>query len=260
MPALLSLDTHAHIDARRHRMPPGLDGVGMVLAQTVNLEEAGHAVDRAEGGIVWGVGCHPAFADAQERFTLRRFRALLERTPVVGEIGLDGDADVATSVQRATLRAILREVADRPRIVSIHSLRATEAVVDELERTPVVSPILHRWKGGPAETARAVELGCSFSVHADSARRAIWRAHVPLDRILVETDLEAYEPPHEIPRRVRRVERLLAAQYEISPDALRRVTWTNLARIVAATGVSGMLPEALARELATARSPQREGG
>jgi TatD DNase family protein len=237
---LPTLDAHAHIDARRH--PDGLGDCGVVLAQTFSLEDAERSNARYEPTVAWGAGCHPRLADAQAAFDRDRFRGLLARTAIVGEVGLDAGSHVPRETQLATFRAVLEIVADQPRILSIHSHRSTRQVLDELRRTPIVAPILHWWTGTAAETSEAVELGCRFSVHAAVARQSKWRSRVPLDRILVETDHGWRDPPGAIPLRVGWVEHLVAQQYGITPAEVRQAAWRNFAAIVAATGTSGLLP------------------
>jgi len=255
VPAPPTLDAHAHIDARLHPAPRGLAWVGAVLAQTVSLEEAERSVGQREPWVLWGVGCHPWFPGAQAAFTPERFRALLDRTAVVGEVGLDVGSRVPSATQLATFRAVLRTVAERPRMVSIHSLGATREVLAELRRTPVAVPVLHWWKGRAAETSEAVELGCCFSVHAAVARRTTWRTRVPLERILVETDQETDDPPEAIPAQIERVEDLLAEQYGISPEEVRLTVWRNFARIVEEIGVVDLLPPGIAGVLAGLGQP-----
>ncbi len=132
MKALPSLDAHAHLNPTR--TVDELAESGAVLAMTVSLEGAALAIDRGDPQIVWGVGCHPRKLRAQESFDAERFRDLAERTAVVGEIGLDTGSHyrhASLETQLHTFRAALEIVADLPRIVSIHSYRATELMVSQ---------------------------------------------------------------------------------------------------------------------------------
>jgi TatD DNase family protein len=137
-------------------------------------------------------------------------------------------------------------VAELPRLVSIHSYRATGLVLEELRRRPVAVPVLHWWTGNAAETEEAVALGCYFSIHSAVARRSQFRTRVPPERVLIESDHGYRDPPAAIPCRVEWVEHLVGQQLKLDVEAVRWLVWRNLATIVRETGVGGLLPEPLA--------------
>jgi TatD DNase family protein len=222
---------------------------------TLSLEEAALAIDRHDPQIVWGVGCHPRRLRAQESFDAERFGDLAERTAVVGEIGLDvgshySHAPLETQLQ--TFREALKVVSDLPRIVSIHSYRATGLVIRELRQKPIAVPILHWWTGTVEETKEAVALGCYFSVHSAVARHSKFRTAVPPERILIESDHGYADPPAAIPCRIEWVEHLVAQQLSLSRRDVRRLAWQNLATIVQKTNTRKLLPEPLVEKMTDA--------
>lgn len=246
MKALPSLDAHAHINPAY--ASDELVESGAVLVMTASLEGAALASDRQDPMVVWGVGCHPRKLKAQESFDVRRFKDLVDRTAIVGEIGIDIGSHykhASFEKQLQTFRAILELVAERPRIVSIHSYRATGLVVKELQQMPIAAPILHWWTGNVEETQEAVTLGCYFSVHSAVARHSKFRRYVPPERILLESDHGYADPPAAIPCRIEWVEHLVAQQYGLSREAVRRLAWKNLAAIVQKTNTQKLLPEQL---------------
>jgi len=250
MKELPSLDAHAHLDYRR--TIDELADSGSVLAMTLSLEEAALAIGRHDAQIVWGVGCHPRRPRAQESFDAERFRDLVERTAVVGEIGLDTGphyAHAPLETQLQTFREVLEIVADLPRIVSIHSYRATGLAVRELRQKPIAVPILHWWTGTVEETREAVALGCYFSVHSAVARHSKFRTTIPAERILVESDHGYNDPPEAIPCRVEWVEHLVAQQLGLGRKDVRRLAWQNLATIVRKTNTRKLLPEPLVAKM-----------
>jgi len=83
---------------------------------------------------------------------------------------------------------ILDVVADEPRILSLHSYRATDQVLEELSSRPAPGVVLHWWPGSAVATRRAVDLGCYFSVNAAIFQRPATLRHLPVDRLLPETD------------------------------------------------------------------------
>lgn len=253
MKELPSLDAHAHLE--HSRTADELADSGSVLAMTISLEEAALAVGRQDPQIVWGVGCHPRKVRAQESFDVERFRDLAERTALVGEIGLDTGphyehAPLETQLQ--TFREALKIVSDLPRIVSIHSYRATGLVVRELRQKPIDVPILHWWTGTAEETREAVALGCYFSVHSAVARHSKFRTAVPPERILIESDHGYADPPEAIPCRIEWVEHLVAQQLSLSRKEVRRLAWQNLATIVRKTNTCKLLPEPLVAKMTDA--------
>jgi TatD DNase family protein len=244
MDALLSLDAHAHPAPTRR--PDELTDSGAVLAMTLTLEAASIVANRRDALIAWGVGCHPRFPKAQAAFDAGLFRRLAERTAIVGEIGLDTGSRVPLEAQLRVFRQALEILSDMPRLVSIHSYRATGLVIEELKRTPISIPVLHWWTGTVQETREAVSLGCYFSIHSAVARNSKFRLHVPPERILVESDHGYDDPPAAIPYRIRWVEYLVAQQYKLDVDGVRRLAWQNFAAIIARTATSHLLPERLA--------------
>lgn len=244
MKALPSLDAHAHLNPAR--TADELAESGTVLAMTLSLEEAALAIGRHDPQIVWGVECHPRRLRAQESFDAERFRDLAERTAVVGEIGLDTGAHYSHApleTQLQTFREALEIVSDLPRIVSIHSYRATGLVVRELRQKPITVPILHWWTGTLEETREAVALGCYFSVHSAVARHSKFRTAVPPERILIESDHGYADPPEAIPCRIEWVEHLVAQQLGLGRKDVRRLAWQDLETIVRKTNTYKLLPE-----------------
>jgi TatD DNase family protein len=242
------LDAHAHLDPER--TSDELANSGAVLAMTLSLDEAALVVDRYEPHIAWGVGCHPRFLKAQEAFDAERFGQLAERAAIVGEIGLDIGSRVPLELQLQTFRQALEIVAQLPRLVSIHSYRATGLVIDELRRKPVAIPVLHWWTGSANETQEAVDLGCYFSIHSAVARHSKFRTRVPPDRLLIESDHGYRDPPAAIPCRIEWVEHLVGQQLRLDVMDVRCLAWRNLATIIRKTGTQKLLPEPLAGILA----------
>ncbi len=241
--ALPPLDLHAHIDvAVPATQLHGLRGV--VFAATRSLAESHTALQRQDDLIVWGVGSHPSLANSHRSFDAHTFRSLIGRTAYVSEFGLDGSARVPMGTQVQTLRGALDVLADEPRIVSLHSYRATDQVLDELASRPVSGVVLHWWLGSVTATKRAVELGCYFSVNAAMFRRSGALCHLPLDRLLAETDHpygdRSGPEPHQ-PGNVLPVEHALAQLHGLEPEKVRRITWRNLNQLVRKSGCARLM-------------------
>jgi TatD DNase family protein len=140
------------------------------------------------------LGLHPQLA--HERYgEMALFERLIVETSYVGEIGLDGGPEYK---QHWDLQAkVLRRALDicsaaGGRVLSLHSRRAVSPVLDILESYPDAgTPILHWFAGTHRELARAVALGCWFSVGPGMLRGQKGRglvSRMPKDRILTESD------------------------------------------------------------------------
>jgi TatD DNase family protein len=256
METLPSLDAHAHLDL--NRTLGELAGAGAVLAMTLSLDEAARGIERDEPHITWGVGCHPRNREAQEAFDPERFGELVEDAAIVGEIGLDTGSRVPLELQLLTFRQALEVVAELPRLVSIHSYRATGLVIEELRQRPVAVPVLHWWTGTADETQEAVALGCYFSIHSAVARHSKFRTRVPPERVLIESDHGYRDPPAAIPCRIEWVEHLVGQQLKLSVREVRRLAWRNLATIIRETGTRDLFPEAIVAVLVAQKPIQKE--
>jgi TatD DNase family protein len=240
--ALPPLDLHAHIDAG---IPPDELRLGaVVFAATRSLAEARAVLQRQDDLVVWGVGSHPGVARSHSSFNPAAFRGLIGQTAFVSEFGLDGGAKVPIERQVQTLRDALDVLAGEPRITSLHSYRATDRLLDELTVRHVPGVVLHWWLGSQDAARRAVDLGCYFSLNAAMFRRPGPLRHIPVERLLTETDHpygdRAGPEPHR-PGNVLAVEHGIARMHSLEPDAVRRAMWRNLDRLVRETNCGRLL-------------------
>ena len=242
------LDTHAHIDSDID--PTELVALkAVVFAATRSLAEFEKTVARSDPVTVWGVGVHPGVPQAVEAFTPRRFRAAIAKTPIVSEIGLDGRSAVPMARQLHVFDQILEVLGGEPRIVSVHSAGATAEVLDVLEQRPVPGIVLHWWRGTPGQTARAVALGCRFSINETERRRPAVVAHVPGNLVLTETDYPFASAAPGGPGDVAPVEAILADHNHMTQADVRREIWINMAALVADTATIELFGDRLQRML-----------
>jgi TatD DNase family protein len=137
---------------------------------------------------------HPQLAGLRKS-EIGLFEALLPEARYVGEIGLDGAPELRSSWkdQVAVFEHILAQCETAGgRIMSIHSRRASSAVLDCLEKLPGAGlPVLHWFSGTFRDLDRAIKLGCRFSVGpamlASKKGRGL-AARLPSARVLTETD------------------------------------------------------------------------
>lgn len=165
------------------------------------------ALARAHSWIVPSFGLHPWHIATRSPGWLARLREQLDAHPgaAIGEIGLDRwIAGHDPEAQREVFTAQLALAAERNLPVTIHCLRAWGPLWDILRTHPLPSRgfLLHAY-GGPEEMVRGfVKRGAYFSFNAyflherKAAQRAVFQ-HIPLDRLLVETDAPDMRPPDD---------------------------------------------------------------
>lgn len=249
------LDLHCHISPRVKAS--SLEALGAVtFAATRSIDEFEQVRGRHDSVTIWGVGCHPRVTSAQSRFDVDQFSELLAGTPFVSEVGLDGASVVPMARQRDVLGSILSSAEQAPRILSIHSHRATDEVLNSLEANSCKGMVLHWWLGNAEQTRRAVALGCRFSVNRRMRIGSLQSAGVPLSLILPETDHPGGNPGTKLPQQpgwTLDVERSVGAVYGIDPAEVRSWFWKTLVQLVDETQVEGLFPVAVQRMLAYAR-------
>ncbi|MFE6548287.1 TatD family hydrolase [Streptomyces sp. NPDC057746] len=254
MRRLPPIDMHTHIDP--DISPSDLLELGsLIFAATRSLDEAERALERSDPWTIWGVGCHPGLVGVQRAFDAARFAELIARTPYVSEVGLDGKSRVPLDTQRATLDAVLAALQYNPRLTSIHSFAAIDVTLECLTDRPIHGAVLHWWLGNEAQTERAVELGCYFSVNASMLRKPELLASLPFDRVLPETDHpfgDRSSGQGRRPGKVDDVERALARIHQLAPEGVRKETWRNFAQLVRSTKCGALLPRSVRIGLAAA--------
>jgi TatD DNase family protein len=191
------------------------------------------------------LGLHPQLvADHAKEIVL--WEEYLPEARYIGEVGLDAGPRYFRSLdlQKQVFERILILCAKAGgRVLSVHSVRSTKAVLDLIEAHFPSSRgrvVLHWFTGSKSEVARAVDLGCYFSVNAamlTSERGRSVVAAIPADRLLTETD-GPFTVVHGRPARPTDVSALveqLAQGRLTTPDQLAATVITNLRAITEAS-------------------------
>lgn len=249
-----ALDLHAHIDATI--APAELTPfTGIVFAASRTFAESQTALQRRDPRVIWGAGCHPGLARNHTTFDADRFEGLVQRTPYVSEIGLDGSSKGGLDRQIVTLESILTILQRHPRITSIHSQGARDETLICLERLPIRGAILHWWLGNPEQTQKAVELGCYFSMNLKAMKRVDSVGTIPLERMLPETDHpfgDSISRQPRIPGNTSTVETAIGKHYGMNQGQIRSAMWSNLSRLVRQVECGRLMSRSVLRYLAAA--------
>lgn len=240
------VDLHCHLDLYPDPTAAAAScaGSGAYVLSVTTTPKAWRgtlALARGNPRIQTALGFHPQVA--HERFReLSLFEAILPETRYVGEIGLDGTPESKPHWREQT-RVFERvlQLSERAggRILTIHSRRAAQEVVDTLARFPGAGKaILHWFTGSKTELERAITAGCWFSVGApmvSSQRGRAALAAMPRDRVLTETDgpfaMTGDRPL--APAEVARPLEALASTWHCTPLEAQSIIASNLKRLVA---------------------------
>jgi TatD DNase family protein len=209
------LDAHNHLhDARLAPHRPAileeLRRIGLARAVVNGTREsdwpAVTALAAEQAFVSPSYGLHPWYVRDRTPAWAETLRATLEEDPraAIGEIGLDRwieGHDLAE--QKPIFLAQLKLAAELARPATIHCLRAWGALWEVLQ--PLNLPrgyLLHAYGGSAEMVPGFVEHGAHFSFNAHflherkAPQREVFR-HIPLDRLLVETDAPDLRPPDE---------------------------------------------------------------
>jgi len=243
-------DTHAHIDFAQFDSDRELvleraqtAGVRWLLNPGADLASSRRAVALAEAhaGVYAAVGIHPHDAGTATPAAIEELRRLARHPKVVaiGEIGLDYFRDLSPrTMQRAALHAQLELAVELQLPILVHDREAhtdVMAILNEYRgRLPAASGVLHAFSGDSEMATQVLDLGYDIAVGGpitfQNARRLpALLAHLPLERLLLETDCP-YLAPH--PYRGRRNE---PAYLPLVAERLAQLLGLDVQRVTATT-------------------------
>ena len=187
------------------------------------------------------LGLHPQLAH-ERHGELDLFDQFLAETEYVGEIGLDGHPEFRRHWKQQT--QVFEQILSRcstagGRIMSVHSRRASSAVLDHLEQFPRAGmPVLHWFSGTADDLNRAVDIGCWFSVGPAmlcSANGRMLASRMPAERVLTESDgpFAQLDGQPVMPWHIARAIDVLADIWSVSSDDATTTVRDNLQRLLA---------------------------
>ena len=251
-------DMHCHLDFMSNATQVARDAArtGLALfATTVAPHGYRFAARnlRDEPNVWVGVGLHPWWvADGRCGMDdVLDAADLAFESHLVGEIGLDFSpahaAESSFARQYHAFELLAHACAEGaeahgPKLMSIHAVRSASTVLDVLERSGCLDLchcVLHWFSGTSDELHRAVKGGCWFSVNEMMLRTRRGREYarqVPLDRLLLETDLPPGESvPFSAGEITASLERVLAQLAQIRGSEVREAVARNSAQLLSRT-------------------------
>jgi TatD DNase family protein len=233
------IDFHCHLDLypepQKVRDESVSRGLYLLSITTTPSAWKGTSALARSTRIRTALGLHPQLAH-ERKHELPLFDQFLSETRYVGEIGLDGAPEYRDSwmSQIAVFEHILQSCRSvGGRILSIHSRRASAAVLKYLEQYQGAgTPVLHWFSGTMRDVRRATELGCWFSVGpamlaAEKGRQLT--ARMPRDRVVTESDgpFAQIQGHSAMPWDVKEAEEVLAEIWDLPFDSARNVIREN---------------------------------
>lgn len=141
-------------------------------------------------------GLHPYWTDQHKKSDLVQLRQYLDNNPCVaiGECGLDYRPDQADKKkQQYFFETQLDMALDKNLPVVIHSVRATEDVILQIQKRPGLKGMVHSYSGSYEQALQLIELGFYISLSASityqhAKKIRITASKLPLTSLLIETD------------------------------------------------------------------------
>lgn len=241
------VDYHVHLDLFRDfevtARKCAEHGVEVFTMTTTPLAwERNCQIAKEVGGIRVGLGLHPQLV-AERGGEIELFEKYVRQSAYIGEIGLDCGPKHYRSIeaQKQVFERILKACAStHPKVLSIHSIRAANQVMDMLEQhfpADCGSVVLHWFSGSMSEARRAIGRKFLFSVNAQMLESPNGRnliEGIPLGQMLTETDGPFTQTSTGSPSKpwdvIRAVEGI-AKLKRVSADTVAENIWRNVQRI-----------------------------
>lgn len=248
------IDTHSHIygpefdddraDVLQRAMQAGVD---KVLLPNINEESIGPMLQVAGEypGVCYPMmGLHPEDVKEDWSEVLDRMEAKLDGMIAVGEVGLDFYWD--STFRKEQIDAFERQICwakEHGLPLVVHMRKAEQELLEAMERhkSDGLRGVFHCFGGSKETAARMLKhegfvLGIGGVVTFKNSRLAETLRHVPLDRIVLETDAPYLAPvpcrgKRNEPSYVVHVAKFLSNMYNVSLEEVNAVTNSTVGRV-----------------------------
>ena len=188
-------DTHFHLDLQKNRAAAirVIEEKKIYTIAVTNLPDLyrKESVEISSKYIRFALGFHPELVHKYKNQVPLMWE-LLPEVRYIGEVGLDFVDKTYEKEQKALFYELVERCRyDSNKILTIHSRRATDIILDAIGDNFRFKAILHWFSGNKIELEKAIERGCYFSVNRamlKSKRFLDMLPLIPSTRILIETD------------------------------------------------------------------------
>jgi TatD DNase family protein len=236
------IDAHAHLDKYGEELQQAVEEIEkhriLTIGVSMDLPSYQRNLEIAEmsGLVLPTFGVHPKRAP-EYADRLSELGPWIERSPAIGEIGLDFhwvEDSTHYPAQKKVLEYFLAAAAEQKKIVNLHTKGAEKEILNQLERYDIKRPIIH-WYSGPLDTFRAlVDHGAYFTVGVEvfySEHIQTIASELPLNQLLTETDnpggLKWLNGTLGIPQVVKQVIQAIAEIKKTAPEAIIQTVEEN---------------------------------
>ena len=226
-------------------------GVSRIVTICTRLRTADAVREIAEShdGVFWAAGTHPMHVAEEPMASVEALVELATHPKMVGigETGLDYHYTAeSAAVQQQSLRLHIEAARRTGLPLIIHSRDADEDMARILVEEHAAGPfdcVMHCFTSGRALAETAIDLGFYLSISGIATFRSAGDlrevfAHVPRERLLVETDSPylaplPYRGKRNEPAYVAETARLMAGHLQMEPEDFAALTTANFDRLFA---------------------------
>jgi TatD DNase family protein len=240
------IDTHCHLDLlpniqQSHHLEDALPIKTISVTNAPSFFTHSQRLFHNAKNVRIAVGLHPELV-TQFHGEISVFRAIMEETRYIGEIGLDGSDRFRASFsqQRQVFTSLLKLCAEaNNKVITVHTRNAEQEAVQSLRNLVGRSDckvILH-WFSGSAETLKdAISAGFYLSVNHKMTKTRKGQEvikRIPIGKLLTETDA-----PFTLDAKMTRLQSLqqcLDASAEIlqmEPEQIKREVLNNFRQLL----------------------------
>jgi TatD DNase family protein len=191
------IDTHCHMDLYENpkKLLLECEKENITVLAMTNLPshfEMGYSFFKQQKRIRISLGMHPLYSERHEE-EFSRFLKNLHKTSYIGEVGLDFSKDGYSTkdTQIKTFTKILNSISGQKKILSIHSRKAENEVLELLIENKIQNAIFHWYSGSISLMTKILDAGYYFSVNpsmitSENGKKII--SMIPTNKLLTESD------------------------------------------------------------------------
>jgi TatD DNase family protein len=237
------VDTHFHLDLHKNtiEIADNIEKNGVytiAITNTPSVFEYTEKLCAKKKFIRSALGLHPELVSTRKH-ELPILKQLISKTKYIGEVGLDFSN--SNEKDRKAQSDVFKQIIDwcsleRNKILSIHSRKAEEEVINIIEDSFKGKVILHFYSGPLNQLKRAIDAGYYFSINhlmtqTKNGKRII--SIIPLDKLLTESDAPFVTFGNNSYDQIKETIHNLAQIINCSSVKLEEQIFTNFKRILA---------------------------
>lgn len=189
------IDTHCHVDKYKNplEIAKRLEKNKIYTIAVTNLPSRfieGRPFLKEFKYVKLALGFHPLLVEKYHD-EIELFKKESVNAKFIGEIGLDfSDEGIKCKDEQIKILKVIFSACE-DKIVSIHSRKADDEIINLIDEFSIKKPILHWYSGNQQNIVKAIELGCYFSVNYKMLINEKGRKLVNIisrNRILPESD------------------------------------------------------------------------